>query len=59
MIRITIPRHKVALKSKGFAFIEFKSESSLKHAFMLSGTLLRKRKIKVSQKRENIHGLNF
>lgn len=44
---------------KGFAYIEFADESSVKHATILDSTTFRQRKIKVVAKRTNVPGMSF
>jgi polyadenylate-binding protein 2 len=55
---VTILKEKLTGKPKGCAYIEFAEQESVDNALMLSGTILRKRPIKISQKRTNIRGMS-
>ena len=45
-------------KPKGMAYVCFDSIEAVNHAVMLSGTKVRNREIKVTQKRTNIKGMS-
>ncbi len=44
---------------KGFAYIEFAEESSVKHATILDNIVFRERKLKVVPKRTNVPGMSY
>jgi len=54
--RITIMVDKFTCCPKGFAYIEFESEESVKSAVLLNDSLFRGRQLKVNAKRTNIPG---
>lgn len=57
--RVTIMTNKQTGQPKGFAYIEFADESSVKHATILDNTMFRERKLKVVPKRTNVPGMAF
>lgn len=57
--RVTIMCNKATGMPKGFAYIEFAEESSVKLATILDGTEFRGRKIKVVAKRTNVPGMSY
>ena len=57
--RVTIMCNKATGMPKGFAYIEFADDSSVKHATILDGTEFRSRKIKVLAKRTNVWGMSY
>lgn len=57
--RVTIMTNKATGMPKGYAYIEFADESSVKHAEILDNTTFRQRKIKVTPKRTNVPGMSF
>lgn len=57
--RVTIMTNKQTGQPKGYAYIEFAEEGSVKHATILDNTMFRERKLKVVPKRTNVPGMTY